>query len=316
MRRTPLVRSLTALFAAALVGGALAGCTGLPFGGGCTPAIPSGDASSTVAATGPLGSKPAIEFPTPLIVDGPQRSVIHPGDGAVIGEYATVAVELTVLNASTGAVLEASRYSGFDQSLLYTAGESQGAFGDSLLCATVGSRYVLIAPAETFVNDYDPTIEFSGDNLVVVVDVLNTWIGKADGINQLPADGMPAVVTAVEGTPGVSVSTQELPTSVRSATIKAGGGEAIAEGDIAIIHVRTWHWKADGSVKLGALDSWAGRAPYRALIDTTTTDTTLPTAVYQAIVGTTVGSQLLIVVPGQDGATIYVIDALGIDRDE
>ena len=315
MRRSPLARPLTALIAATLVTGALAGCSGVSFGGGCTPEVPSGDASSTVVAKGAVGEEPSIEFPTPLIVDSAERSVLTEGDGEVIGNYTTVAVELTVLNAATGEVLEATPYADFDTRALFTSGQSQGVFGDALLCTTVGSRIALVAPAEMFSNEFDPTTDLSGDSLVVVVDVLGDWLGKANGFNQLPLDGMPTVATAVEGTPGVSVSTQVPPTTVRAETVKAGGGAEISEGDIAIIHIRAWSWSADGSVTLTALDSWAGNAPYRAVVDPSTTDTTIPTEVYDNLVGTKVGSQLMVVVPGgNDGATIYVVDALGIDR--
>lgn len=319
MRRSPLARPLTALVAATLVTGALAGCSGFSLDGGCTPEVPSGDASSIIVATGDLGEQPSIEYPTPLIVDSAERSVLTIGDGEVIGTYSTVAVELTVLNAATGEVLEATPYGSFDQRALFTSGESQGAFGDALLCATVGSRLALVAPSEMFSNDFDPGVELSGDSLVVVIDVLQTWLGKANGLNQLPLDGMPAVATAVEGAPGVSVSTQVPPTAVRAATIKAGAGAAIAADDIAIIHVRSWSWSADGTVALGSLDSWAGNAPYRAVIDPDTTDITLPTEVYENLVGAKVGSQLMVVVPSGDGAggaTIYVVDALGTDRDD
>jgi hypothetical protein len=317
VRRSPFARPLTALVAATLVTGVLAGCSGFSLDGGCTPDVPSGDASSTVVATGDVGDEPSIEFPTPLIVDSGERSVLTVGDGEVVGNYSTVAVELTVLNAATGDVLEATPYGSFQTRALFTSGESQGVFGDALLCATVGTRLALVAPSEMFSNAFDPTVELSGDSLVVVIDVLDTWLGKANGLNQLPLDGMPAVATAVEGTPGVSVSTQVPPTAVRAATIKAGAGAAIAEDDIAIIHIRSWTWSADGTVALGSLDSWAGNAPYRAVIDPDTTDATLPTDVYENLVGAKVGSQLMIVVPdGAGGATIYVVDALGIDRDD
>ena len=191
MRRSPLARSLTALVAATLVTGALAGCSGVSFSSACTPEVPSGDASSTVVATGDVGEQPSIVFPTPLIANSAERSVLTAGDGDVIGDYSTVAVELTVLNAANGDVLQATGYEEFDTRSLFTSGKSQGVFGDALLCATVGSRLSLVAPSEMFTDDFDPTVELSGDVIVVVIDVLQTWLGKANGVNQVPLDGMP-----------------------------------------------------------------------------------------------------------------------------
>ena len=41
--------------------------------------------------------------------------------------------------------------------------------------------------------------------LVFVIDVIAVYLGKADGINQLPQDGMPTVVTAPTARPGITV---------------------------------------------------------------------------------------------------------------
>jgi hypothetical protein len=309
VRRFPLARPLTALVAATLVTGALAGCSGFSIGGGCTPEVPSGDASTTVVATGDLGEQPSVEFPTPLVVDSAERSVLTVGEGDAIGEYTTVGVELTVFDARTGDAVQGTAYT--DSPSLYTAGESVGIFGDALLCTTVGSRIALIAPTELFDDNYDATADLSGESIVVVVDVVDSWLGKANGVNQLPLDGMPAVVTAVNGTPGVSVSTQVPPTVDRVSTIKAGAGAAIADGDAAIIHIRNWSWLSDGTVDLGTIDSWSTGGPVRTI------DSTVPPAITEKLVGAQVGSQLLIVIPGDGGgATIYVVDILGIDHDD
>jgi hypothetical protein len=319
VRRSPLARPLTALVAATLVTGALAGCSGFPFGGGCTPPVPSGDASSTIVATGDVGEQPSIEFPTPLVVDSAQRSVITAGEGDPIGEYSTVGVEITVLNAATGDVLETSAYGGSASTSLFTSGESLGVLGDAFLCATVGSRLALVAPTEMFSNDFDATVDLSGQSYVVVIDIVQAWLGKANGMNQLPLDGMPTVVTAVDGTPGVSVSTQAVPTTTRTSTIKAGAGATLADGDTAIVHIRNWSWSSEGDVTLSSIDTWATHAPVRAVIDPDTTDDTLPVELYEQLVGAKVGSQLLVVVPDDDGANgakIFVVDVLGIDHDD
>ena len=48
-----------------------------------------------------------------------------------------------------------------------------------------------------------------------------------------------------------------------------------------------------------------------------TTENTVPAEITEKLVGAKVGSQLLIVIPGNGGgATIYVVDILGIDHDD
>jgi hypothetical protein len=314
VRRSPLARPLTALVAATLVTGALAGCSGFPFGGGCTSDIPAGDASSTIVATGDLGEEPSIEFPTPLIVNAPERSLLTAGEGAPIEEYSTVALQATIFDAASGAVIEATEYSGSATAALFIAGESLGTLGDALVCATVGSRVALVTPVEMLSDDFDSSTDLSGNAYIVVIDVMRSWLGKANGVNQLPLDGMPTVVTAVDGTPGVTVSTQLPPTTVRASTIKAGAGATVADDDTSILGIRGWSWSSAGSVTLStAGDTWAAHRPVRS------SEATLPDAVNEQLVGAKVGSQILIVLPNDDGsgdATIYVIDVLGIDDDQ
>lgn len=316
MRRFPHARPLTALAAAVLATSALAGCAVLPLSGDCTTDLGPGDASSIVTSTGDVGDEPAVEFPTPLRVNEAERSVLVEGEGDAIRADAVVDTYLTVFDGVTGAVLEASDYS-IPPTTRLTAGSNVGVLTEALLCATTGSRVVVVAPVEDFQRDTAATMtdegaDRSGHFYVVVIDIARVWIGKANGVDQLPQDGMPSVVSAVDGQPGVAVSAKTIPTELRAATIKAGAGQAVAADDSVVIHLRSWTWSANGAVSIGDYDTWADGAPQNFTIDKTD-------PVLDALVGAKVGSQILIVVPAADGtggATIYVFDILGIDDDQ
>ena len=313
MPRSP--RALTAVAAAALVTGALAGCTGSFFDDGC-PAYPAGDASRTVTASGDIGDKPAIEYPTPLIATSPELSVITPGEGARITAGEAVGIEYTLMDADSGSVLQASGYGGPGTQGILNAGDGVPVLGDALVCAQVGSRVATVLPVEALDEEFDADTELSGRTYVLVIDIVDVWLGKANGFNQLPQDGMPTVVTAVDGTPGIGVGALSVPDETRSATIKAGGGEKIAEGDDAILHIRSWSWSGTRA-SLGQVDTWEAHTPGRLTIDPADASDSVPAAVYEALVGASVGSQLLVVVPdGSGAATVFVIDVLGIDHVE
>jgi hypothetical protein len=308
VRRSPLARPLTAVLAAVLVSGALAGCTGFSISGACDPAYAPGDASNAITATGDVGDSPAVEFPTPLIAEETQRSVVVDGEGEPIGAGATVQYELVYYVGATGEALSEST------AVLGAASAASLALGEALECATAGSRIVLAGPAE----EIDAQYAGVTDTLVAVVDIENVFLGKANGVNQLPQDGMPTVVTAVDGEPGITLTYQEAPEEARAAVIKAGSGAEVAEGDTIIYHGRNWTWAAGLGSKpvLGQLDTWSGGAPSTLDVDPEVlTDET----VLEALTGATVGSQLLLVVPnssGDGGATVVVLDILGILADE
>lgn len=286
-----------------LVTGTLSACSGFSIDGDCAPAFDAGDASSIVSASGDVGESPAIDFPTPLIADDVQRSVLVAGSGEPAESGATINYSATYFVGATGEVLTEV------PATLVSADDRTLALGEALECATPGSRIVLTGPAELIDAQYAGITE----TLVAVIDVTHVFLGKANGVNQLPLDGMPQVVTAVDGQPGITLTYQDSPTEPRSSLIKAGGGAILEDGDSVVVNVRSWTWPTSigGSATLGD-DTWETGAP--RLIDFSAdviTDETL----YDALDGTKVGSQLVVVIPGPDettGATVLVIDILGI----
>lgn len=304
MRRSPLSRPLTAVVAALLAGGALAGCSGTALGGGCTPTYPSGDASSAISASGDVGSTPAVEFPTPLIADSVERSVTASGSGTPAVPGSAILYDFVYYVGETGASLTSGT------SVLGIASDTKLAFGEALECATPGSRIVLTGPAGQIDAQYDGVDE----TLVAIIDVRQVFLGKANGFNQLPLDGMPTVATAVDGEPGITLTYQKAPDEARTAVIKAGGGATVKEGDTVVYHGRNWSWPAGtgGTPSIGGLDTWSSGVPSSIDVDL---DVIGDEVVYDAFEGARVGSQILLVVPNSTGdgtATVVVLDILGI----
>jgi hypothetical protein len=308
VRRSPLARPLTAVVAAVLVTSALVGCTGVSFDGACDPVFEPGDASNAVTATGDVGDSPAVEFPTPLIADETERSVLVEGDGDPAVEGSIVRARFVFFDGESGAGADES-------SQFFTVGEIAKELGVALECVTVGSRIAVVGPAADVASGIlgSVTDETEG-TIVVVLDVEAIYLGKANGVNQLPQDGMPTVVTAVNGEPGISSTYQPVAEEPRIATIKAGSGATVTDEDTVIFHARSWNWSADStsSVRLGDVDSWTTGSPY-ALIPSV--DSLGDETLVDAFLGTTVGSQVLVVIPAADSgasATVFVFDILGI----
>jgi peptidylprolyl isomerase len=275
-------------------------------------------------------------FPTPLVVKKPEVSVVKVGDGDLISDGQQVDVSLSIYYGKTGEDL-----AGHVQSGRIAAGLDKQAISEALVCAHVGDRLALVT---TTAEAYGKGAGAGGnladdDTLVMVIDVTAAYLGKADGFNQLPQDGMPVVVTAVDGTPAIAVNFVSKPKTNRIETVKAGTGAKIRKDDTVVIQLRAWVWPTDGDDPAEILQANSNGQPsplstwgaHQAAAVTLGADSILPPGVSKGVVGAKVGSQLLVVVPpGKDhyatvpsslaGLTaddtmIWVVDILGIQKD-
>jgi energy-coupling factor transporter ATP-binding protein EcfA2 len=340
VRRRPAL--LSALTAAALVAVALAGCAPAARGAGnqpagCTPSLPTGDASSTVTASGAVGTAPKkASFPTPLVSRTGEVTVLTAGHGAPASEGAQTDVNLTLYNGTTGKSLGSTGY-GKTQVVRAVAGVGivgqQGvttsSLADAVICAQKGSRIALTTTVKKIALGTFAGLSASS-TVVAVIDVRETYLGKADGVNQLPKDGMPNVITAPDGQPGIVIQELGKPTTARSETVKAGGGAVLKKDDQAVVLMTTWTWPASGEkpAVVDGLDFWASRGAQAIPLTSISKGGPLPQKFVDALVGQRVGSQVLLVLPPKDGfpasglptgvtakdTLIFVVDILGVAK--
>jgi peptidylprolyl isomerase len=333
VRRIPALVSTAAL--ATVLAASLVGCSSGPSTDvdSCTPLYTPGDASSLVEATGEVGSAPKVDFPAPLVSKTPERSVLEEGSGIVATTGMTVDFDASIFDASTGEQLLATKYDG-SQGVRYRAGAASsadaepGSLADALVCAQADQRLAVTSTVLESGLDFSSVGLGDDDSVVFVVDVQAVYLAKADGVNQLPQDGMPNVVTAPDGTPGITLPDGAPPADTRVATIKAGSGEALADGDNAVLNLSIWVWPTDGSDITQPYTSW-GKAPVtQPVSEDATGKAGVPAGVYEALVGAKVGSQVLVVVAPEDSFSdgawpsgtqagdtlVYVIDVLGIQK--
>jgi peptidylprolyl isomerase len=313
-----------------LVTAALAGCTAIPGFGGCDPAYDSGDTSSTVTADGKIGSVPDVDFPTPLVVKNPEATTLVHGDGARIGRSGQVDYAISWFDGTTGELQQSVGYGkpgGKDSPARSAVGLPDYAISEALTCASVGDRIALTATySQAFPSD-DPSKQ-NDATMVYVLDVLASYADRATGFNQLPQDGLPVVVTEVDGTPGIALGTVERPTTTRVETVKGGSGATVREDSRVVAHLRLWSWPTSpGGDPAELASTWGGSQQAATLTLQDTDDNNMPPGVRNALKGAKVGSQLLIVIPpGDDGyatppqgvdadtTMIWVVDILGIQK--
>ncbi|MEO5535146.1 MAG: hypothetical protein ABIR17_08455 [Pseudolysinimonas sp.] len=315
----PILALTTALI---LVGGALVGCAAHPVSiDSPTPtATPKaecaapGAASDAVTATGALGEAPKITANGPFDVDTVQRTVLSTGPGDVVqrGDYVQLAV--TILNATTGDQAPGTAVA----RTLLDPGSMQPGLLDTVLCSTVGSRVVGVVPSdEAYGTAGQPDLAIGpDDDVVFVVDVIAVILLHASGTPQALPDGFPSLRLDFDtaGRPTVGIPAVDPPATRQVATLIVGPGTVVAATDEFLIQFEAVNWRT-GAV----FDQTWGDAP-RSLLS-------VVPGVTSAIIGSTVGSRLIVICPPVDGfgaigdpaagvlgtdTVVYVVDILAV----
>ena len=302
-------RSIFALSAAVVAAVALAGCTSSPSASPtataaanlCDAKVASGSASDSVKVSGKVGEPAKVEFKKPITSTTLQSTVVTEGTGQKLKAGDLVQLALTEFNATTG---EAAGAIGQDDaSLLPQQISASSVPGQVLGCATVGTRVVAVLPGQSGV----PTT-------VDVVDVKGIVPAAAWGKAQAAEAGMPTVKLAANGQPTITVPKTDAPKDVKIATLKKGDGATVESGDTVLVQYTGVLWK-DGTV---FDSSWANGSPMSLQT------TKVVPGFGKALTGATVGSQVLVVIPPDQGygskatgaipansTLVFVIDILG-----
>ncbi|MCU1638169.1 MAG: peptidylprolyl isomerase [Microbacteriaceae bacterium] len=301
------MRRFSALVVAASVTAALTACAGVGGAAGCASSVPSGDAASIVEADSKFGSAPEVTFPTPLITRSLERSVLIQGGGETVQEGQPVILEATILNGADASVLQQTPYAADGGSLFTVGDDGLPALGPGLACATVGSRVAVVAPGGE--NGEAAATE---DSIVYVVDVLRAYPSRATGTAQLPVVGMPSVVGAPDGTPGITIPNEDAPTDYRLSVLKRGGGDVVEDDEAVVVKFTAVDWETSEVTT----STWSTGSA--AILDLE--GTAVSEGLRQAIAGEKIGSQILAVLPpGLAGSAeapatstlVYVVDILG-----
>ncbi|WP_440710512.1 FKBP-type peptidyl-prolyl cis-trans isomerase [Herbiconiux sp. YIM B11900] len=294
MRRIPVV--VTAVAAATLL---LAGCSASDpsstdaASGECTSAS-SGSASDSVTVTGDFGALPTTAFTGPLSVDATERTVVTEGDGAdvVNGEVATI--DFTIYNGTSGAQVFSTLDEGGTQ-LQLTLDDTQYIPGivNAVACVPIGSRVVaVIPPADAFGETGNSSLGIAAtDSMVMVADVEAVVPTRADGEDQPAQDGFPTVELDDTGAPTVTIPDTDPPAELQMETLKKGDGAVVGDGDSVTVQYQGVIW---GS-KTVFDQSWGNGGPR------TFQTTGVVKGFAAAMIGQTVGSQVLVVIPPDQG---------------
>ena len=313
MRTVPTFLTMTALAAIALTG-----CAASPE----TEATPSataaaisctdpGSTSDAVTVSGDANAEPTVTFESPLAAKQTERTVVTKGTGDAVEEGDSVSIAYAAYNATSGAKLTAGGF-GDDAGLTVNVVSSQGAIAGILkgvACSNVGDRVaVVITPDDGFGEAGSTDLGVAAtDQMLFVIDVKEILPTRATGEDQKPTDGFPTVELAKNGEPTVTMPKTDPPAELGVEVLKKGDGATVTDASTVTVQYSGSLWATGKEFD----SSWA-TGP------TTFAVSGLIAGFTQGLVGQTVGSQVVIVIPpgplgyegGNDQAGISATDTL------
>lgn len=281
----------------------------------------TGTASDQIAVNVYKNVWPQVTFPTPLRSQVIETKVQVEGDGPAFTGNELINFDYQIINGTTGDLLQASSFDGSDNALQYVDSTNR------LLCHPLsgvkeGSTVSILMPYKDFKNSGLVNLGFNvGDSLVLTVKLNRVYLPQANGEDQPAQNGFPQVVTAKTGEPGLILQDWSNPafSTFAKSTLVKGRGPVIKKDQSVTIHYSGFLWNSSKS-KFDS--SWANGQPTQFKL----TEGQLIPGFIKALVGETVGSRVIAVIPPQDGygsranqkipansTLIFVIDILGVD---
>jgi hypothetical protein len=308
--KSGVVRKFAAILLAAAFVGSVAACSDLPAEQtDCAPTYTSGAASESISASGTFGHNPEAKVPTPTITKRVEVSSLKKGSGLLLGEHDVADIQLSLYTAADGKLVGSTgMQSGYVKAaeLQTDVGSSTNAISRALLCARVGTRVVTVLTAA----QYFGTAAESTSNgvtpstvIVAVADIVNGYRGRATGILQPLQSGFPSVVTAGDGTPGLTLDLQEPPKTLQYEVVRGGSGKKVKAGQEVLLQVQGVEW-TDPAPTTTFDSTWTSHTPrfYKlTALAKNKGGQFLDKGSVKALVGQRVGSQILVVVPPKAG---------------
>lgn len=294
-------KTAAALITLSLAALALAGCSAGPtFGGQACPATPeSSGLTNSVTVKGDFGTEPTVTIASPTKVRKVSVDELVVGTGtAISAKNQPIVVDIALYNAKTGQKIGAT---GFDNTTaasdVNTLASQAKPLGDALQCATAGSRLLVGFPAGTAAEDA----------AVAVLDVRTVFLPHAEGASQYnDALGLPTVVRAPDGRPGIIIPDAKKPAKQVVQTLIRGNGAKVKKTDGVRVQFTSVDWDT------------------RKVVNSTWDSQSAVISGAAGVEGQTVGSQVLLVIPPADasagtgsdgnGTQAIVVDILGIDN--
>jgi peptidylprolyl isomerase len=264
---------------------------------GASAASAAGVGLDAVTVAGNPGEKPTVTFAKPFSVKASTSVERTPGTGDEAATGSQLLFDYVILNGRTGAEVETSY--GKSPVTLVLDKSTQPALVDGLIGASAGSRVlVAVAPKDGLAKNGAAVGVKKNDTLLFVMDVKGvttppTPLPRATGTAVVPPAGLPAVTLAGNGAPTITMPKTDPPANLVVQPLIQGDGAVVQAGDTITVHYTGVIWKSAKTFD----SSWKRSQPAQFAIGTSQ----VIAGWDEGLVGQTVGSQVLLVVPPDKG---------------
>ena len=240
-----------------------------------------------ITVTGDLGKPPTVKIPAPWGVDKTQSKTLIQGTGDAVTATSMIEVNYWGANGYTGAVFDESFTA--NKPISYAVSGFISGFQTGVIGQKVGSRVLIgiTGPDGYDSNGGNANIGIDvGDCLVFVVDIISVSATGPSGATVTPPSGLPTVSNDLKA-PVITIDTKATPPS--SLTVQPlikGSGKAVTAASTVRVDYAEYAWSTGKLVK-----QTYGYSPLDGALSTT-----IP-GWQTGLVGQTVGSRVLLVVP-------------------
>jgi peptidylprolyl isomerase len=260
-----------------------------------TPTAAAGPLAA-VTVSGDVAAKPTVTFKKPFAVKKTADKVVTAGTGAALTKGQTISFDYVLVNGRTGKELETS-YGNTPGSMALDTTKTAKQLVSSLVGTNLGGRVVVaIAPKDGLAKRLKSKTVKATDTLLFVIDAktVRTPLAKATGDAVAPVAGLPTVALAADGKPTITIPPGvAAPTALVSQVLIKGTGPVVAAGQTITVHYTGVIY---GSGKQFD-SSWDKGTP----VDFVIGKSQVIPGWDEGLVGQTVGSQVLLVVPPDKG---------------
>lgn len=283
------IKALAVLVAAAA---ALAGCTaqGTPTP---TPTVDSKQDEAAVAGIKWEGGtqSPKLVLTAPLRVSQPTVRSIEPGTGSTIALGQLVTFDTLVVDGETGQT-EMSTFGGQSPNQMILASSTANVtMLSAMQSSRVGGKFLYVVPTGDTSTGTQSAPATPGPiaSKVIAVSIrsVENVPSEAHGQSKKPVATMPKVTFAADGTPSLVAPKGEQATSLSSEVLIEGTGPKVLAGQTLAVKYYGWLWNGKSFDSAWGADKQPEVISLNEVISGWS----------KAMVGKTVGSRVLIVVP-------------------
>jgi FKBP-type peptidyl-prolyl cis-trans isomerase len=274
---------------------------------GCGSAKPASTTSPTatgtanpnaaVTAAGAFGTTPVVTIPKAKAADKlVVKTLIH-GTGATVTKTDFMATNFVLYfwNGTSSTL----KLNTFTSNPAVIGGSMMPGLQTALIGQKVGSRILaVIPPAEGYGSSGNPQLGATGSTtLVFVLDVIKSYpdTASASGTQESTGGGSLPTVSAHPGSaPTVTISSAKPPTQLVVKTLIKGTGPKVAKGQYIITQYTGYIWRT----KQVFDSSWSSGSPFGFVMGASPEQ--VITGWDVGLVGQTVGSRVMLVIPPKD----------------